>query len=574
MGELDPAKTVIALGSYGYDWTEGERANEVSFKQALIQARDSDAKIEFDSATGNPHYDYEEEDGSSHVVWFLDAVTAFNQMRAASGYHPAGFAVWRLGSEDPSIWSVFGTDQPSPSPDALKKMSYGYDVDFEGTGELLKVVASPHDGERGIAVDPNTGFISSESYDNNKIPTGYVIERTGDHPGYIALTFDDGPDPKYTPRILDILKQENVPATFFVMGKNGQAHPDLLRRIVNEGHEVGNHTFTHPNLGEIPARLTDFELNATQRLIEAVTGRSTVLFRPPYFGDAEADKPEEVEPAIRAKELGYLMIGVRIDHDDWRLPVTADEIVDRTVKRAVDNNPDTRGQVVLLHDSGGDRSATVEALPKLIHELRARGFRFVPVSDLAGYTRDQVMPVTPQSERAFTRANTIAFFFLSTGGWKLQWVFVIGIVLGLGRLIFIGALAFAQWVRSRHRERTHAGERYAPFVSVLVPAYNEELVIKKTISSLLASSYESYEIIVIDDGSKDQTSKIVRETFSHDNRVKLFTVANGGKAAALNFGLKYAGGEIIIALDADTLFMPQTIGALAHRFYDPKIGAV
>ena len=143
-------------------------------------------------------------------------------------------------------------------------------------------------------------------------------------------------------------------------------------------------TFTHPNLGEIPLSLTELELNATQRLIESEVGRSTVLFRPPYFGDAEADKPEEVEPAIRAKELGYLMIGVRIDPDDWKLPVTAQEIVDRTIQRAMDTNPETRGQVVLLHDSGGDREATVEALPKLIHELRARGFRFVPVSDLAG----------------------------------------------------------------------------------------------------------------------------------------------------------------------------------------------
>src|SRR6185312_3425438 len=122
-------------------------------------------------------------------------------------------------------WSIFGTDEPNPAPDALKKMAYGYEVDFEGTGELLRVQARPHNGERGVTVDPKTGFISSEAYDINNIPSSYVIERTGDHPGWLALTFDDGPDPKWTPRILDILKQENVPATFFVMGKNGQAHP-------------------------------------------------------------------------------------------------------------------------------------------------------------------------------------------------------------------------------------------------------------------------------------------------------------------------------------------------------------
>src|SRR5260370_995078 len=94
-------------------------------------------------------------------------------MRAASGYNPAGFALWRLGSEDPSIWSVFGTDAPNPPADALKRILRGYEVDFEGTGELLRVQASPHDGERGLNVDEKTGFITSETYDNNNIPSTF-----------------------------------------------------------------------------------------------------------------------------------------------------------------------------------------------------------------------------------------------------------------------------------------------------------------------------------------------------------------------------------------------------------------
>src|SRR6185312_6105811 len=216
---------------------------------------------------------------------------------------------------------------------------YGYQVDFEGTGEILKVVSRPQDGWRNLDFDAANGYILSEDF--TAIPSSYVIERGGDHPGLIALTFDDGPDPRWTPAILQILKQEGVLATFFVIGKNGQAYPDLLRRMVNDGHEIGNHTFTHPNLGEIPVSLTELELNATQRLIESETGRSTVLFRPPYFGDAEADKPQEVEPAIKAKELGYLMVGVRIDPDDWQLPVTADHIVQKTIDRAMDANPET-----------------------------------------------------------------------------------------------------------------------------------------------------------------------------------------------------------------------------------------
>ncbi len=572
MHDLDPAKTIIALGNYGYDWTEGKsEAAELTFQEAVISARDSEAKIIFDPASHTPTFEYDDEEESHHSVWFLDAVTAYNQMRAASGYRPAGFAIWRLGSEDPSVWSLLG-GAPSTSAETLKRIVYGYQVDFEGTGEILKVVSRPQDGWRNIDTSASDGFITNEDF--VAIPSSYVIQRDGDRPGLVALTFDDGPDPRWTPAILDILKQENVSATFFVIGKNGQAYPDLMRRLVNEGHEIGNHTYTHPNLGEIPASLTELELNATQRLIESETGRSTVLFRPPYFGDAEADKPQEVEPALLAQKLGYLMVGLRIDPDDWQLPVTADEIVDRTMQRAADNNPDTRGQVILLHDSGGNRAATVEALPRLIHELRARGYRFVPVSELAGLSRDQVMPLIPPRERVLTGSNAVSFFFIFTMGWILQWIFVIGIVLGLGRLVFIGTLALAQWFRSRRRERTHTGEGFGPFVSVIVPAFNEELVIKNTIKSLLASDYENYEIIVVDDGSVDRTSEVIRESFSAEPRVRLFSAAAGGKAAALNVGLRYAKGEIVIALDADTLFAPQTLRALAHRFYDPKMGAV
>ena len=571
MRDLNASKTIIALGNYGYNWSDANsEADEVTFQEALITARESSAVPAFDSATRNPYFEYDEEDNSHHKVWFLDAVTAYNEMRAASGYNPAGFGIWRLGSEDPSVWSILGTQ--NSSPDVLRSINYGYEVDFEGNGELLKVMSRPQKGARDLGVDAASGFIKSEQF--TALPSSYVVQRSGDRPGLLALTFDDGPDPRWTPAILDILKQEQVPATFFIIGKNGQAYPDLVRRVVDEGHEIGNHSFTHPNLGEIPLSLTELELNATQRLIESEVGRSTVLFRPPYFGDAEADKPQEVEPALVAQRLGYIMVGVRIDPDDWQLPVTADQIVNRTIDRAMDSNPETRGEIILLHDSGGDRSATIEALPRLIHELKARGFRFVAVSDLAGLSRDQVMPVIPPNQRVFTRADAVAFFFLSTGGWILQWVFLIGILLGLARLLFVGSLALAQWLRSRRRERIHAGSDYVPFVSILVPAYNEELVIANTIHSLLASDYPGYEIIVIDDGSQDGTSNVVAEQFAGDERVRLLTVANAGKAVALNTGLRHACGEIVIALDADTLFAPHTVGALAHRFYDKTLGAI
>ncbi|MCM3873468.1 MAG: glycosyltransferase [Pyrinomonadaceae bacterium] len=575
MRDLEPAKTIICIGGYGYDWSGDSEATEVTFQEAVLSARDSDAHVSFDRASRNPYFSYEEEDGSYHTVWFLDAVTAYNQILAASKFHPAGYALWRLGSEDPSLWAIFGSGfgglKTTNSAESLQQMRFGYDVDFEGTGEILQVSALPKEGSRKVRVDPISGFIDQEDY--TTIPSSYVIRRSGDQPGLVALTFDDGPDPLWTPRILEILKQENVPATFFIIGSNGQANPGLLTRIVDEGHDIGNHTYSHPNLGAVPGQITDLELNATQRLIESVTGRATILFRPPYFGDAEPTTPDEVDPIVRAMRLGYLTVGLRVDPDDWALPGTS-QIVQRTIEGVTAADPDRRGQIVLLHDGGGDRQQTLDALPEMIHELRARKFRFVTVSQLAGLPRDRAMPAVPAGQELFTRANAITFSALSLGERLLHWIFLIGIILGLARVTTIGALAFGQWRRSRRREATQAGQTYQPFVSIIVPAYNEELVIAKTIESLLASTYPSFEIIVVDDGSTDHTSEVVRDRFSFDNRIRLFTKENAGKGEALNFGLDHARGELIVALDADTLFVPQTIAALAHRFQDPSIAAV
>nr|NOT47956.1 glycosyltransferase family 2 protein [Acidobacteriota bacterium] len=130
------------------------------------------------------------------------------------------------------------------------------------------------------------------------------------------------------------------------------------------------------------------------------------------------------------------------------------------------------------------------------------------------------------------------------------------------------------FIRLKRRDDAHFGERYLLHVTIVVPAYDEEKVICRTVESLLASLYKNFDIVVIDDGSSDATFRTVSERFGDDPRVGLFTKENGGKAEALNFGLRKAVGEIIVALDADTIFEPETIAALAHRFADERVGAV
>ncbi len=536
MKVLDPKRTIIAIGGYAYDWVKGKTADNLTFEEAVLSARDSEADIDFDPETENPHFSFIEDNGQLHDIWFLDGATGFNEVHAADVYRPAGYALWRLGSEDPSVWSVLGRPYDAPVPDGLRVIGTSEDIDFEGEGEILRVAEKPAPGARIFELDPDTGDIVDQTY--TKIPTPYVIERTGGKAAKLALTFDDGPDPDWTPKILDILKAKGVHASFFIIGKNAEAYPDLVQRILAEGHDVGNHTFTHPNLGEMPEGLITLEINATQRLFEAITGRSMRLFRAPYFGDAEPTTGDELVPIQIAQSMGYFSVGLHVDPDDWMRP-PADTIVQRAIVQVTDPNPDIRGHIILLHDSGGDRTETVAALPKLIDTLRERGYEFVPVSELAGLTRDQAMPPVPL--RSLGRLVGLPVFL--TLGWLghlLTGLFLVAIWLGVARVVFLCGIGLRNRQLEARRVPPFLPEP-APLQSVLIPAFNEAKVIVQSIRHILASDYPNLEVIVIDDGSTDGTSRQVRQHFGDDPRVTLLTIPNGGKAKAINCGLRLAG---------------------------------
>jgi len=568
MQTLDPERTIIAIGSYGYDWVQGQAAEDLTFEEAVLSARDSEADIDFDPETNNPHFSFIEDNGQQHDVWFLDGVTAFNEIHAADVYQPAGYALWRLGSEDPSIWPVLGRPYNAQAPNGLRVIGTSEDVDFEGEGEILRVAEKPTTGTRSLEIDKDTGDIDDQTY--TRIPTPFVIERTGDRKDQLALTFDDGPDPVWTPQILDILKDKGVHASFFIVGNSAQADPDLVRRMLAEGHDVGNHTFTHPNLGEFPDTLVRLEINATQRLFEALTGRSMRLFRAPYLGDAEPSTSDEIVPIEIAQSMGYVSVGLHVDPDDWQRP-PADTIIERVLDQVSDPNPDISGHIILLHDSGGDRSETVAA-PRLIDALRARGYSLVPVSQLAGLTQEQAMPPVPPTSLG-RLVGVPVFMTLSWLGHLLNGLFLVAIWLGVARILFPSVVGW----RNRHAEAHRVAPALPnppPLQTVLIPAHNEAKVIVGAVRPVLAGDYPTIEVIVVDDGSTDGTSGLAREHFGTDPRVKVITIANGGKAAALNCGLKHARGDVVVALDADTHFQRDAISRLVRWFEDPSVGAV
>uniref|UniRef100_UPI001575E4FC glycosyltransferase n=1 Tax=Sphingomonas bacterium TaxID=1895847 RepID=UPI001575E4FC len=567
---VPPRQLVVAVASYAYDWrtTGTPDTTPDSIEEAWQAARDSGTVPVFDRDSGESHFGYDEE-SQHHEVWLADAIAVRNEILALHRRGVRSVALWRLGSEDPSLWTFFGRDNPAlPAATSLQTIPSGTDVDIEGAGEILRIGGVPAVGRRRLTTDA-TGAIVAARFD--QLPSPYVVERTGYRPGLVALTFDDGPDPDWTPPILDVLKREHVPATFFVVGENALTERGLLQRELAEGHEVGSHTYTHPNLAQASAGQTRFELNADQRLFQAFTGRSLRLFRAPYFGDAEPTTADEIGPVALAQRMGYLSVGLHVDPGDWKRPGVA-HIVDTTVQEVEAGDEERSANIVLLHDAGGDRSQTVTALPLLIEALKARGYRFVPVSALAGWKPGTVNPPLAPGDVTAARADLLLFLSLGWGSRALHWLFAVAITLGIARAVLLSALALRQ-------ARVEADIVFPPIdpairVTVLIPAFNEERVIERAVRGVLASTEVELRVVVIDDGSRDRTAAVVREAFADEPRVRLLGLANGGKARALNTALAEVDSDIVIALDADTQFEPTTISRLARWFADPGLGAV
>jgi len=452
---------------------------------------------------------------------------------------------------------------------------------MEGQGESLHIEAKPADGQRDITVDKDTQQITDQNCD--PLPEPYRVARYGYSPNQVALTFDDGPDPEWTPKILDVLKREHAPATFFIIGIQADKFSDVTSRVYREGHEIGNHTFTHPDISSISSAFSRAELNLTERLFASRLGIRTILFRPPYSIDQDPDTADQVRPLEQTQEMGYVTVGDRVDPNDWKDNPrrTAEQISSDVLAHLPPCSPtDQRcGNIVLLHDGGGDRSQTVLALPKIIEGIRARGYQVVPVYQLLQKTKADVMPPLPSNERWAARLNWVAFWLFDVSNKGITLIFFIGDLLMTGRLLFVGAFALYDRLRD-HRYGTPAQEQsYRQRVAVLVPAYNEEKVIERTIRSVLSSTYPNLRVIVIDDGSSDRTLEVARAAFPAEQasgQVTILTKRNSGKAEALNFGLQHVNDdeEIFVGIDADTIIAHDAIEKLVPHFLNPKVGAV
>ncbi|WP_406439298.1 glycosyltransferase [Streptomyces sp. NBC_00631] len=453
----------------------------------------------------------------------------------------------------------------------------------------------------------------------------------------IALTFDDGPNPTYTPQVLKILKQYDVPATFFLVGSMVSRYPNIVKTMVQQGNEVGVHTFTHVDLSYQSDARINREMQQTQLALAGAAGITTTLFRAPYSSETDAIDNYSWPVYKKLGDEGYTSVFVDTDSDDWKKPG-----VSKIVKWATPSG--TKGAAVLFHDAGGERSQTIKALPQYIKKMKAKGYTFTTVSGViekrnaaerqaaAASTGSDSQTSTTLTEAGVTGTAAGTGTGSQPGGTglngeggsapssgtgtgtgtgattvsRLQAAHrtATGMTLYEGKALIV-AVAIAEWglpvlsgllfvvgvavmgrfgmmllvarrhYRQRNKRRFSWGPTVTRPVSVIVPAYNEKECIANTLESLARSTHP-IEIIVVDDGSTDGTSEIARTAADKlgMTNVRVVRQENAGKPAALNNGVRNASYDIVVMMDGDTVFEPETVRHLVQPFADPEVGAV
>ncbi|MFD9443188.1 bifunctional polysaccharide deacetylase/glycosyltransferase family 2 protein [Streptomyces sp. NPDC060006] len=440
----------------------------------------------------------------------------------------------------------------------------------------------------------------------------------------IALTFDDGPNPTWTPQILDILEENDVPGTFFVVGSMVSRYPDIVNDLVDQGNEIGIHTFTHVDLSYQSDARIKREMDQTQLALAGAAGITTTLFRAPYSSETDAIDNYSWPVYKKLGEEGYTSVFVDTDSDDWKRPG-----VSKIIKWATPSK--NKGASVLFHDAGGERSQTVAALGMYIKKMKAKGYTFTTISGAIQQTdgadrqtdspqADGQQPGDEQAGGEQAGGEQAADGQAAgqapggqqeqqgqqgqqaggAGGLQAAHRTATGTTLYEGRAL-VAAVTVAEWTvpglatglavvgvavmgrfgmmlilarrhyRQRNRRRFSWGPAVTRPVSVIVPAYNEKECIANTLRSL-AQSTHPIEIIVVDDGSTDGTKEIA-EALGMPN-VRVVRQENAGKPAALNNGVRHASHDIVVMMDGDTVFEADTVRQLVQPFADPDVGAV
>jgi cellulose synthase/poly-beta-1,6-N-acetylglucosamine synthase-like glycosyltransferase/peptidoglycan/xylan/chitin deacetylase (PgdA/CDA1 family) len=512
--KVPAGKLQIGAASYGYAWGPSAATIGQSFSAAQGAAAAKAAHVTPTWSTTSNGWTAKLTDGT--VLWWSDTRSIAAVVTLALHHRLEGAAIWELSNVDPlaSVAARVPLDRPT-------------------------VRSTVSRGVQPVAAK-----------------------------GLVALTFDDGPDPTWTPQILDVLQANGVPGTFFDVGMNAEANPDLVRQEIAQGNVVANHTYSHLDLTALPLWRAKLEIQADNWVLQGITGREPTLFRSPY-GAQELTDAQSAAHQDLAAALGMQPVGWNVDPLDWARPGVQSIVDAATSSTATD-------QVILLHDGGGDRSQTLAALPLIIARMHARGYSFVTPDQLDASLGSPYATQSSSWSGAVKDMASISTFRLWVSAHEVTtWALVVIGLLSLLRLL----VAFPLAVVHRRREKrsgAYAASALPHTVTVLIPAHNEQATIGSTMAALARTRGPIVQVIIAENGSDDATAFVARQAAELYPHIQWDVRECGpvGKAGALNACLPDVVGDIVLLLDADTVLDPDFVLAVLPHFDASDVGAV
>lgn len=488
-----------------------------------------------------------------------DAVSAYNYINAVNQIYNnqnSKFAIADPGFEEYTLWKMVNSNQKDNElADIVAKESASeLSILENGNGQIYSVESKATPGQRKLKFDDNNNIVSSTL---QKLDTANKVEHFGQKSKKIALTFDDGPNPEYTPKVMKILESHGVRGTFFVTGQNVLAHPETARMLVKNGHEIENHSYSHPVYSMLTTEANKSQIESTNKIIKEVTGVQPSYFRKPYSDRNKATNTSDVAYLELLKELDLKASEYDADSKDWLLD-SSEKIISH-VKSQINKDSGDKSQL-LLHDSHQNTDLTLQALPLIIDYLKSQGYEIVTVNHLADNFSNQTLLAPTNSYRALTIQRAIVT--LAT------WLSIIFIILSFVRYawMLVGSIFYVIKRSMLKFLSNNLNLHYGtlPKLAVIIACYNEEQVIGKTIDALQSGTFKNFRLILVNDGSTDKTAKIIAEYAKNDKRITLLNVPNGGKSKALEHGMAATKNKWLVFCDADTVFSPNALYEFAY----------
>ncbi|GGE59063.1 hypothetical protein GCM10011517_28470 [Actibacterium pelagium] len=558
VGELHEAaktgKLRFAISAAGISWEGGQRrSSRVSYAVAMDQAATYSSPPTFDAKASSMMVRFIDVEGRPNQIWLPDAVTMSEALKAIPESIPV--VIWPIGYEDPTLWEVF-LDGSAKPPETVSLGEQVIETVEDG------IFVSTSEGRLGVrrfeaAISPEVG-LSALSYDI--IPKApWLSEIANVSLPSLTLTFDGLGDLDDFDSVLNALSGAEVKATFLLGLEDTLLRSDRITRLLEEGHEIGLLAEGDIDGDGLVSGLDRFSFDLSQHALHHHTGTLPVLVRHPSRSPLAVSRVAELAVARELQKQGRLALptGISAPYGQYD-PRAFHEVV----LAAVLSQP---FGIVRFDFSSGNSKSVSDSFKTTLDLFLAEGIQILSMPE--------VVETDAQRLHAYTDAQPDILDKVVYGSLRFSWNSFEDFFLILALIVLIRApiqIVLALIWRNRYPVEPN----YKPEVTVVVPAFNEEQVIARTIASILDSTYRHLKVLVVDDGSADHTAGIVEELVASDERIELIRETNHGKWYAEDIAINNLDSPIFVVIDADTLLHPDAIEYLVQPFRDPKVGAV